>query len=524
MPLVNLTIDDQPVSVEARSTILNAARAIGIKIPTLCYLPGHAAQTSCFVCVVRVEGMRRLVPSCATAVADGMVVHSGSDEVRDARRASIELLLSDHLGDCVGPCQSVCPAHMDIPAMIRLIAEGRYRDALVTVKQAIPLPATLGRICPELCEKGCRRGQMDGAVSVCRLKRFVADVDLVSGNPYAPECAPSTGKRVAIVGAGPAGLSAAFFLLRMGHACTILDDHEKPGGMLRYGVPEEQLPRGVLSAEVDGILRMGAKFRGRVRIGRDVPLTDVLRDFDAVLIATGPMENGGVPTSDLTVTKQGIRVDRRTMMTSQPGVFVAGSAIMASKHAVRAVADGHAAAQAIDRYLAGEEPVCEPRRFSVHIGRLEPRELQPFLALGSADSRTASAAGPHADLTEEEARREAARCLRCNCAGASTCKLRQLAEEYDASPTRFKGDRRAFIQETSHPQVIYEPGKCIACGVCVQIAADMKEELGLAFVGRGFHVRTAVPFHAGLAEGLRKAARACAEACPTGALVLREDV
>ena len=143
-----LTIDNQEVEVEKGSTILDAANALGVDIPSMCFLKGCTPSTSCMVCVVKVEGRNGLVPACATVATDAMIVHSETDEVRKARTTALELLLSDHLGDCMGPCHVTCPATMDIPLMIRQIADGNMQAAIETVKKDIALPAILGRICP----------------------------------------------------------------------------------------------------------------------------------------------------------------------------------------------------------------------------------------------------------------------------------------------------------------------------------------------------------------------------------------
>ena len=229
MPKV--TIDGQSVTAPEGATILEVARQVGVKIPTLCYREGLPAQTSCMVCVVRVDGGERLIPSCATKVREGMVVESNTEEIRHARRTALELLLSDHLGDCLAPCQLACPAGPDIPVMIRQIVAGDLAGAVETVRARIPLPSVLGRICPAPCEGACRRGSYDEPVAIRLLKRWVGDRDL-AGEAWRPEPAPESGKRGAVVGAGPAGLSAAHYLWLLGHAVTQIDEREAPGGGL----------------------------------------------------------------------------------------------------------------------------------------------------------------------------------------------------------------------------------------------------------------------------------------------------
>ncbi len=515
----HIDIDGRPTPFAEGQTILEAARAAGIDIPTLCYLPGRPAHASCLLCIVRVGASPRMLPSCATQAVDGMQVTNDAPDVRDARRTAIELILSDHLGDCLGPCQGVCPAHMDIPDMMRHVSAGRFEQAIVTVKETIALPAILGRICPEICEKGCRRSSSDGALAVCKTKRFVADRDLATGAPYRPELPPDSGRSVGIVGAGPAGCAAAYYLRRRGHACTIYDDHEKPGGMMRYAIPRDILPEEVLDAEIGVILGMGAVFRGGVMLGRDASIDDLLARHDAVLLAAG--DAGQVAPSALEGLKrgtQGLQVDRHTMMTSRPGVFGAGGVLIATRHAVRSVADGRAAAESIHQFLGGSPAHAPDKAYSVHIGKLDADQMVPYLQLGSRMGRTAPAGGAAQGFSEAEVRAEAARCLHCDCRKASSCQLRTVAHQYGASQQRFKGDRREFRVDLSHPAVVFEPGKCIACGICVRIAAEGRDKLGMGFSGRGFDVRAAVPFDGMLGDGLQETALACADACPTGAL------
>jgi NADPH-dependent glutamate synthase beta subunit-like oxidoreductase/ferredoxin len=516
-----LTIDNREVEVPNGATVLEAAEKLGIHIPTMCFLKDYQPSTSCMVCVVKVEGKAVLLPACGTLAEDGMNVESECEEVHQARKTALELLLSDHLGDCFGPCHTICPAQMNIPLMIRQIATGQLREAIETVKKDIALPAVLGRICPKPCEKGCRRAAIDEAVSICLLKRYVADVDLESDKPFSPACKPSQDKRVAIVGAGPAGLAAAYYLRQAGVDCTIFDDHEQPGGMLRYGIPEQELPRDVLDNEIAQIQKLGLTFQGNSRIDDSASLEKLQKDFDAVFIAFGALENEQIEAMGLKTSKNGVEIDGKTYQTSLPGIFAGGDAARKRRLTVRAVADGKEAAVSIAQYLSGSEITGPVKPFNCRIGKIEDSEKEQFAACASDASRVAVSKKGNG-FTDEQARKEASRCLHCDCRKADNCKLRQYSQEYDARPTQYKSKRRLFTQQARHPEIIYESGKCIDCGLCIQIAKQAEEELGLTFIGRGFDVRVAVPFELSIAEGLKQSAAKCVAACPTGALAFTE--
>ena len=514
--MANVTIDNLSVTVPDGSTVLQAARQAGIDIPTLCYDERYAPNHSCLVCLVKINGAPRLVPSCATKVADGMQIESETAEVREARKTAFELLLADHAGDCVAPCQGVCPAKMDIPRMLDHIAAGRLNEALRTVKEAIALPAVLGRICPELCEKGCRRGEIDAPVAICKMKRHVADEDLATGAPWTPTPRPSTGKRIAIVGAGPAGLAAAYYLQGLGHACTIHDEHPQPGGALRYAVPESELPRDVLDAEIAITLRMGATFRGDWQLGRDGTIDGLASQFDAVLIAIGPADAAKAKSFGLPTAGRGVAVDKQTLMTPHQGVFVAGAVITPYKHSVRAVADGRTAAVSIHNYLTGET-IAAGKAYSVHVGKLRERELTDAMTLSVDAPRQEADAGTGA-IPPVLATLEASRCLHCQCDADRSCTLRKYAAEYGANQRRFQVPRRELGRVEVHPGIVYERTKCIACGLCIQVATQAGEVLGLTYIGRGFDIRIGVPLSQGGQNALVRCASECIEVCPTGAL------
>ena len=515
-----VVIDQRAVDVPQGSTILDAARKLGINIPTLCFMKGLEPNTSCMMCLVRVKGRRQLVPACATPVQNGMHVENETEEIRDVRRTCMELLLSDHLGDCTAPCQNTCPVHMDIPVMFNQIDGGDLGEAIATIKKDIALPAILGRVCPELCEKGCRRSDVDGPASICMVKRYVADEDLASETPYVPPRAPATGKRVAIVGAGAAGVTAAFHLQQTGHACTVFEAASEVGGKLRMEFDEETLPSSVLEGEVAIVERLGAEFQLGARVESDAALDELQTRFDAVLLATGQVSDAATELLGLPVVDGRLQVDSKTHQTARPGVFAAGDVAQPSKFVVRTVAAGKSAALCIDQYLTSGVATGMPRPFIVRTGRLSSEELVQLTVDTSDAGRHAPSLGKAAGLTGIEAVGESQRCLHCECSQQHNCKLREYAQEYDVRPKRFGTSRRAFERHHQPGGVVYEPGKCILCGLCIQIADKAKEPLGLTFVGRGFDMRVGVPFDRPMSEALRIVARECVEACPTGALAM----
>ncbi len=340
-----LTIDNRRIEVPAGATILESARKLQIDIPTMCFLEGVRPSVSCMVCVVKVEGKAGLVPSCAIPAEDGMRVRTDTEEVRQARKDALELLLSDHLGDCEGPCRIACPVGINIPLILRQIASGEV-SAAGAGAAASKIPCD---DCPAPCERTCRRRLYDAPVAIRLLMQYAARTGLIDRT-------------------------------------------------------------------------------------------------------TG--------------------TDRR-------------------------------------------------RPFLVHIGRLREGEIEQFMAGANRAGRVVPSAE---GLTASQARDEALRCLHCDCRKSDACKLRIYAEIYGAQAGRYKSERKKFERRLEHPDIIFEQGKCISCGLCVGIAEAAGESPGLTFTGRGFDVRVAVPFDRSLADALTaETARRCAAACPTGALAMKKD-
>ena len=182
------------------------------------------------------------------------------------------------------PCVSLCPAHVDIPGYIALTGEGRYADAIRLIRKDNPFPTTCGFICEHPCEARCRRNIVDDAINIRGLKRMAADY---AGKVPPPECAPSTGKRIAVVGGGPGGLSAAYYLQLMGHQTTVYEMLPELGGMLRYGIPNYRLPKERLDDDIRAILKTGVQVKNGLKIGQDITIQELRQQYDVVLITIG---------------------------------------------------------------------------------------------------------------------------------------------------------------------------------------------------------------------------------------------
>ncbi len=293
--MINLTINGISVQAPEGSTILEAARSAGIDIPTLCYDKAVEVYGACGLCVVEAEGIPKLLRSCSAKVSEGMVVNTESERVVRSRKIAMELLMSAHDGDCVAPCQLNCPARTDCQGYVGLIANGEFDSALKLIKSKISLPASIGRVCPHPCEKACRRQNVEEPINIAQLKAFAADMDL-KADSYIPETQEASGKKVAAIGGGPAGLTAAYYLTIMGHEVTVYDMMPKMGGMLRYGIPQYRLPKEVLDKEIAIIEKTGVKFINNSKLGVDYTIESLKADNDAVIVAVGAWKSSSMRT------------------------------------------------------------------------------------------------------------------------------------------------------------------------------------------------------------------------------------
>jgi NADPH-dependent glutamate synthase beta subunit-like oxidoreductase len=520
--MIKLRINNIQTEVKPGTTVLEAARNLKIEIPTMCYLAGLTNNPSCMVCLVEDCRSGKLQPSCALPCEEDMEITTDNERIHNARKEALELMLSDHVGDCEAPCQPSCPASMDIPMMNRYLEQGDNANAIRTIKKDIAIPITLGYICPAPCEKACRRTQIDSVVSICDLKKFSAIKDLESSKPYFPEIPNKSNKKVAIVGTGPAGLSCAYYLLTMGHECTLFDRNEHAGGALYYDIPEEKLPKDHLKLEIDHILSFGAKTITNTNVDINFINERLNNEFDAIVLATGDFERSGLDNSEFQSTKFGIEIDKETFMVNNVGLFACGNIVRSRRMAVSSAAQGKLTAESVNSYLKGRQHVKQPRMFNSKFGKLIEPEFKEYLKeANTIDSLTLQIGEPY-NFNAEQSSTEASRCMHCDCRKPETCKLRIYSDQYNADKNRFAFTERKLVRKfTENATLIYEPEKCIKCNVCVEICAREKNTIGFTNIGRGMEMEINVPMGHSISEIIEKTAILCAEHCPTAAISLK---
>ena len=321
MPEIKITINGKEIVCDSAKSILDIAAENGIEIPNLCYLKEMSPYGACGMCVVEAEGSPKLLRACSAKPRDGMSIRTDTERVVKTRKLALELLMSDHDGDCIGPCSLNCPAHTDCQKYAAQIADKDYAGAVSTILEKISLPASIGRVCPHPCESACRRQHVEEPLSLAYLKAFAADKVLPCGYPM-PEKKTESGKTVGIIGGGPAGLSAALRLALNGHKVTIYDKMPKMGGMLRYGIPEYRLPKSILDKEIAQIQKLGITFVNNCELGKDITLAEIREKHDAVLAANGAWKSSPIrcPGESLNGVFGGIDFLREIALGGKPAI------------------------------------------------------------------------------------------------------------------------------------------------------------------------------------------------------------
>ncbi len=675
--MINLTINGKAIQAPEGATILEAARANGIDIPTLCYDKAMEIYGACGLCVVEAEGIPKLLRSCSAKCTEGMVINTESDRVVQSRKIAMELLMSAHDGDCVAPCQLNCPARTDCQGYVGLIANGEYDSAIKLIKNKIPLPASIGRVCPHPCEKACRRKNVEEPINIAQLKAFAADIDL-NKDSYLPDVMVRTGKKVAIIGGGPAGLTAAYYLNIMGHSVTVYDMMEKMGGMLRYGIPQYRLPKEVLDKEIAIIEKSGVKLVNNVKLGKDFTIESLKAENDAVIVAVGAWqsssmrtpgedlegvyggidflravikgnapeigqrvaicgggntamdacrtavrlgakevyviyrrtraempadaleideaeeegviykfltnpisfngENGKVKSITLQVMELGepdasgrrrpvpvegkteeiavdsvilaigqklvqgdvselelnergnIAADEDFFTTSVEGVFAIGDATnRGASIAIEAIGEADRCAKAVDAYLNGKPldtrvPYISKRNEKTidYSDREKQSRISPKVL--PADVRNKSFDEVSLGFTEEEAQKEASRCLECGCREYFKCKLLSVAQRYDINPERFAGEMPQKYSHDENSFIERNNAKCILCGLCVRSCREVADLNVLGLMGRGFKTDVSPAFSLPLDQTKCNNCGLCVQLCPTGALTEKSSL
>lgn len=360
--VINLQIDGKRIEGSLGKTILELARENGLDIPTLCHDERIKPYGSCGLCVVEVEGSSNLVRSCAAEARDGMVIHTRSPRVEKSRTTTLELLLSDHVGDCRPPCVKACPAETDCQGYVGLIANGQINEAVSLIRERLPLPASIGLVCPHPCETACRRQLIEEPIAIAALKAFAGLTSLDEGLPAPPPPQVKSGNKVAIVGSGPAGLTAAYFLALQGHEVVIYEAMPEAGGMLRYGIPEYRLPKQILDQEIDIIKSLGVNIITSTRIDQDVSMQYLQENYNAVFLGIGAWKSSriGCPGEDVPGVIGGIDFLRQVAL-HQPvsigsRVAIIGGGNTAMDAARTAVRLGASEAMVIYRRTRAEMP------------------------------------------------------------------------------------------------------------------------------------------------------------------------
>jgi hypothetical protein len=528
---ITCTIDNKTITVKEGATIFEAAQSAGIPIPTLCHLEGFPPYTSCMICVVLDLNADAMVPACSAPVVQGMEIDTQSPLVVRARQEAIDMLLAEHVGDCDAPCTRACPARPDTPRIIRHIIDGNMKKAVMLYREVNPFPALTGHICPAPCEKLCRRRSLDSSLSIRLLEKYVGMTDMedagvgpaaVPATQVLPDSPDSTGKRVAVIGAGPAGMASAYYICMKGHTCTLYEKEGVCGGEMRKSIPPARLPREVLDGQIKLLQGLGCIIKSGTALGTDISFTKLQEIYDAVILAVGRLghDTSFIPRS--LIHDEKIKINRTTFHTVNEGIFACGSCVGRTSMAVRGITQGRQAAEMVHRFLSGKE-LARGKFFDSIVRKYSHGELLELAKDASPGERVVPGKGKNAGYTVDEAVRESRRCMHCDCYKSKDCLLRKYAAAYEGNQYRYEIEgRKPVKRQTGHPSVIREMGKCIKCGRCVRLTREL--DIGLGFVHRGMKTEVMMPFDFPLKHIPEDVLKQIVTSCPTGALCFKRQL
>lgn len=407
--------------------------------------------------------------------------------------------------------------------MIRDVRVGNLPDAIRKVRRDIAIPSILERFCNVPCERGCRRGKHDEPLSIREMVRHVADWDLLRESSCIPDARTSTGKRVAIIGAGATGLSTAYYLALEGHACLVWEKTSRIGGRIELEF-KRSIEDWVIEGESKILRQLGVVFHFDSPISDKTAFDELRGLFDAVVLACGLTDPASLVELGLPTNAKGLKVNASTGETEVTGVFAAGSLLKPSQPLIKTVGAAKVLATCLDQFLRGLPIVGPAQHYNHTMGRLLEGEMKVFVNGADPIPRSKPPNCEANGFTRADATAECGRCLHCDCRAKDDCLLRDYSHEYDAKQSQFAGEERSpHTRVNQNSGAVYEPGKCIKCGLCVRVTEREGERFGFTYVGRGFNVKIGVPLDKSLKEGLGHTVDKVISSCPTGALTRDEN-